>query len=53
MTSDDWYSKQLNLDDVVAGGTLTLLAVVFMSVNVVTSFVLHRESQVSSLKGII
>ncbi|VDM93149.1 unnamed protein product [Litomosoides sigmodontis] len=48
MTSDDWYNKQLSLNDVIAGGTLTLLAIVFLSINVVTSFVLYHKSNVTT-----
>ncbi|CAG9535930.1 unnamed protein product [Cercopithifilaria johnstoni] len=44
MTSNDWYNKPLNLDDIIAGGTLTLLAIIFLSIYIVVAFALYRES---------
>uniref|UniRef100_A0A1I8EVG4 G protein-coupled receptor n=1 Tax=Wuchereria bancrofti TaxID=6293 RepID=A0A1I8EVG4_WUCBA len=46
VTLDNWYSKPLNMDDIIAGGTLILLAMIFLPVSVIISFVLHRESHV-------
>lgn len=53
MTLDNWYNKPLNLNDIIAGGSLILLAIIFLPIYVVTSIVLYRESRVSCLKRII
>ncbi|VDN89989.1 unnamed protein product [Brugia pahangi] len=46
VTPDNWYSKPLNMDDIIAGGTLILLAMIFLPVSIIIAFVLHRESHV-------
>ncbi|VIO99342.1 conserved hypothetical protein [Brugia malayi] len=46
VTLDNWYSKPLNMDDIIAGGTLILLAMIFLPISIIIAFVLHRESHV-------
>uniref|UniRef100_A0A158Q877 7TM_GPCR_Srx domain-containing protein n=1 Tax=Elaeophora elaphi TaxID=1147741 RepID=A0A158Q877_9BILA len=48
MTINNWYNEPLNLNDIIAGGTLISLAIIFMLIYIVTSFVLYRESHVAT-----
>uniref|UniRef100_A0A8R1TMS8 G-protein coupled receptors family 1 profile domain-containing protein n=1 Tax=Onchocerca volvulus TaxID=6282 RepID=A0A8R1TMS8_ONCVO len=50
---DDWYSKPLNSNDIIAGGTLILLALIFLLIYILVSSVLYRESSVSYSRRII
>ncbi|KAM3716314.1 Orexin receptor type [Dirofilaria immitis] len=44
--ADDWYTKPLNFDDIIAGGTLILLAVIFLLIYILISFILYRKCHV-------
>uniref|UniRef100_A0A8R1TMN7 Uncharacterized protein n=1 Tax=Onchocerca volvulus TaxID=6282 RepID=A0A8R1TMN7_ONCVO len=43
---NDWYSKPLNSNDIIASGTLILLALIFLLIYILIVFVLYRESSV-------
>uniref|UniRef100_A0A8R1TN39 G-protein coupled receptors family 1 profile domain-containing protein n=1 Tax=Onchocerca volvulus TaxID=6282 RepID=A0A8R1TN39_ONCVO len=42
---DDWHNKPLNSDDIIAGGTLILLALIFLLIYILVALVLYRESR--------
>uniref|UniRef100_A0A8R1TN70 G-protein coupled receptors family 1 profile domain-containing protein n=1 Tax=Onchocerca volvulus TaxID=6282 RepID=A0A8R1TN70_ONCVO len=48
---DDWYSKPLNSNDIIAGGILILLALIFLLIYILIAVVLYRES--STIMGFV